>query len=142
MRKILKRIVLLLLCCFILGGCEKRTKPDDISEEMYKNAVYAIKLVDSYLEGKSSFEETMEKLYKIDVEYDYDYYLTLKMNDKGEIIDENLEFQRDPMINIEIIDIRGQMLYMEFANDEQKENTLEKIKELRDKLAERINYKK
>lgn len=141
-RKKTKRIfVALLTSVLLLSGCEEnKSKPEDISEEAYENAVYTIESIDSYLSEKSNLEETIEKLYKLDVKYDSDYYNTLSRNEEDELIDENLEFQRDPMINIEIVDIRIQTSAMDFGDEEYKEKTLKYIKKLRDELAEKINY--
>ena len=68
-------------------------------------------------------------IFCLDVEYDSEYYDTLSRKEEDEIIDENLEFERDPMFNIEIIVIKNQISAMDFGDEKYKEKILEYIKE-------------
>lgn len=65
-----KVLVLLFGCMMLLSGCGG--KPDDVSQEMYDTAVYAIDVTDMYLDGDETIEETKEKIDGLNAEYNPD----------------------------------------------------------------------
>lgn len=138
-----KVIAVLLMVSALLCGCGggNNDLPEGISEEAYEKAIQTVELTDLYLKEKLNLEETMAKLYNLDVDFDEDYLNSLSRNEDGELIDENSEYPRDGMVNVSIVDIRLQISTMDFGDDEYKKKTLENIRELRDELAEKINYK-
>lgn len=56
----MRKIIILMMCVIMLTGCGG--KPSDVSDEMYENAVYTIKVCDLYLDGEATQEETIEKI--------------------------------------------------------------------------------
>lgn len=61
MRKSMQPILILMSIIF-LTACGGNGKPDDVSEETYQKALYAIKVCDLYLDGEATQDETREKL--------------------------------------------------------------------------------
>lgn len=111
MKKVLIGIMVLILCVFTLG-CGGNKKPDGISDDMYEKAVYAIKVVDLYLNGEATQDETYEKIKAIKIGEFEDYQ----------------ESDRSIFTEIAILKLKN------YGN-------ISEIKEVRDKLAKEINYK-
>lgn len=71
-----------------------------------------------------------------------DYMRSLKKNDEGELIDENAECPKDVGVYMNIVDLRIQISVLDSdGTDDFKQKTIDNIKEIRNKLAKKINYK-
>ena len=111
MKKVLIGIMALILCVFAVG-CGGNKKPDGVSDDMYEKATYAIKVVDLYLNGEATQDETYEKI------------KTIKL---GEFKDYQ-EPDRSIFTEISILKLKN------YGN-------ISEIKEVRNELAKKINYK-
>lgn len=118
-RKLFLFVIIVITFLTACGG----GKPDDVSEEMYQNAVYAIKVVDLYLDGEATAKETYDKLDNMNLP-DSDTLI-----DKKEYADYSIW---QSIFSLKI-DIFGVNLGTTSLSD---------LKEDRNKLAEAINYKK
>lgn len=117
-----KFFTMLIVAVFMLTSCGGG-KPDDVSQEMYDYAVYAIKVTDLYLNGDCSIEETYKKLRDISLpEIEFDY---------------GRENKKDSSVNISISSLRTTALLVKLGS-----NNLSDLKKDRDELAKKINYKK
>lgn len=111
MKKVLIGIMVLMICVFIVG-CGGNKKPDGVSDDMYEKAVYAIKVVDLYLNGEATQDETYEKIKAIKIKEFKDYQ----------------EPDRSVFTEISILKLKN------YGN-------ISETKEVRDRLAKAINYK-
>lgn len=145
MNKQKKRIAaaLAIVICLMVAGCGENKKPDDISAEAYEKATTTIDAIDLYLDEKSDLDKTLDSLCEIemDISFDEEYMLSLERNENDELIDKTLEFPRDCAINADIFDIKNTASSMRFAEGENKQRVLEQIRDLRDGLAKKANYK-
>lgn len=120
MRKIKRFTVILLTTVLFLTACGGGGKPDDVSEEMYQKALYAIKVCDLYLDGSTTQEETIEKLKGIDTPD----------------IEVGSSSSNEVAIWSGIMGLHADCTKMKFEEFE-----LSSFKEHRNKIAEAINYK-
>lgn len=119
MRKILKGIIALILVCTLIAGCGESGKPDGVSDEMYEAAIYAIKVVDLYLDGESTIKETYDKLDSMKVpDYEMD------------------GIYKDMSIYTSIKGLETSVMCIELGTAE-----ISDLKDDRNELAEKINYK-
>ena len=116
-----KKLLLVVLVSCLLIGCGNK-KPDDVSEEVYDMAVYAIDVVDLYLDGEATIEETDEKLEQFDIDLDYD----------------DGEYEGDSSVEVDIIVLQTRVSSLELGYGT---TTITDVKEARNELAETINYK-
>lgn len=100
----------------LLMGCNGG-KPDDVSQEMYDVAVYAIKAADLYLNAESTSEEVYEKIDS----------LNIPETDAG---------SKDFLVDSSILRLKISILGADIGSQ-----NLTDVKEARNELAERINYK-
>lgn len=107
------------LCIATICACGRKEKPDDISKEMYDSAVYAIKVVDLYLDGDATIGETREKLNDMEIP-------------KAEI---GGEYEGDFSVELGISSLK-----LDISAIEAGTRTISNLKEDRDELAEEINY--
>lgn len=145
--KRMKKILILLILCVLLVGCGKSEseKPQDISEEAYLDAIDAIEIVDAYSDEKCDAEKAIKDLYEIDVDtdslLDSEYLMSLERNENNELIDEKMEYPRDISVYASIFDIQTQMSTLRLdIGEENKEKAVDSVMELRDELANKINY--
>lgn len=119
MRKTKEIIAILLVFLVVVGGCGNK-KPSGVSDEMYETAVKTIKIVDLYLDGEDTLEETSEKLSEI------------------KIPDSEIggEYENDFSVSIQITPFKTTILSIKLGTA-----TVSDLKEDRDALAESINYK-
>lgn len=114
-----RQLVLILLTIIFFTACGGGGKPDDVSEDMYETAVYAIKVVDLYLDGEATLEDTYEKLNNMKVpDYEMEYPYT------------------DFSINSSIIGLKTCALSLKTGDGQ-----ISDLKSKRDEIAEAINYK-
>lgn len=143
----MKKLLVAMLCIILLMGCGNgEEKPEDISEKAYSDAIKTIDIMDKYLDGDSDLEELMDELYEIDIDVDsvtdVEYFSTLDQNENGEYIDNSAEYPRDVSIYFDILDIQNQMsTLMLDIPEENKNQAVEIATEIRDELADAINYK-
>lgn len=121
MRKI-KGIIALILVCTLIAGCGESGKPDGVSDEMYEAAVYAIKVVDLYLDGESTIDDTYNKLNSMKLTN----YETLLGN--------------DDYVNYSVYVLTDSLRTDAFCI-EAGTMDISVLKEDRNKLAEKVNYK-
>lgn len=100
--------------------CGGRGKPDNVSQEMYDLAVYAIKVTDLYLDGHYSIGDTLKKLNSISL---------LEL-------DTDTEYRGDIFVDVKI---RSLLLTAHCVNA--GTHKMSDLKDKRDMLAEEINYK-
>lgn len=122
MKKVLIGIMALILGVFIVG-CGGNKKPDGVSQETYDLAIYTIKVVDLYLNGEASLEDTYSKIKEINVEIGYDS-----------------EYKQNSNISTTIFLLKSDISLMSLR-EKSDSSDLSKLKESRNKLAKEINYK-
>ena len=144
----MKKTLILLISCVLLIGCGKSEseKPQDISEEAYLDALDAVEIADAYSDEKYDVEKAITDLYEIDVDtdslLDSEYLMSLERNENNELIDEKMEYPRDISVYVSIFDIQTQMSTLRLdVGEENKEKAVDSVMELRDELADKINYK-
>ncbi len=115
-----KLVIFFLMICLCLVGCGEGGKPDNVSQEMYDLAVYAIKVTDLYLDGHYSIGDTLKKLNSISLPE----------------LDTDTEYRGDILVHVKI---RALLLTAHCVNAETQK--ISDFKDKRDKLAEEINYK-
>lgn len=112
-------LTIAVLCVAIICACGRNGKPDEISKEMYESAVYAIKVIDLYLDGDATLGETKEKLKDMEIP-------------KAEI---GGEYEGDFSVELGISSLKLDISAIEVGT-----GTISDLKEDRDELAEEINY--
>lgn len=118
----MKKIITMIFLFFLFNifyGCGGE-KPDDVGEEMYQKAIYAIKVCDLYLSGEATQEETIEKIKGIETPQ----------------IDIASTSHNEVLIYSGIMGLYADCTKMKFGEFE-----ISSFKEHRDKIAEAINYK-
>lgn len=116
----MKKIIAVILAMVVLmSGCGGN-KPSSVSDEMYEVAIRSIKVVDMYLDGEATVDETYDKLSEVDIP-------------DAEI---GGEYEKDFSVSIRIIPLKTTMLSIKRG-----ENNLSKLKEERNELAKIINYR-
>ena len=117
----MKKIFFLMIAlCFVLSACGNVKKPDNISQEMYDSAVYVIDVVDLYINGNETLEQTYDKLDNMNMpEADIDG-----------------EYSEDFGIHINISSIKTDLFGLRVGT-----TSLSDLKEDRNELAKAINYK-
>lgn len=111
-----KTIFIILLCTLLLTGCGD-PQPSDVSDSMYENAVYALNVVDKFLDGDATRDETYQKL-----------------DDMNIVVDDN--YEKDSSIEISLLSLRIDIFGLKVGTTD-----LSNLKEDRDSLADKINYK-
>lgn len=113
----MKKILLLIIGCIVfLSGCGG--KPDDVSQEMYDTAIYVIGATDMYLDGESTCDEVYEKIDSLNIPEE---------TETG-----------DSSVNLSILSIKIALFGSKESIGTQ---TISDVREARDKLADKINYK-
>lgn len=111
-----KALILLIMCVTLLTGCGG--KPSDVSQEMYDTAVYVIGATDMYLDGKATYDET------------YDKIESMTIPDATE--------SEDTSVDISILNIKTALLG---SKESIGTATISDVRDARDDLAKKINYK-
>ncbi|MCM1237247.1 MAG: hypothetical protein NC489_44835 [Ruminococcus flavefaciens] len=123
MKSILKKVIVISLCCILLVGCGGNKKPDDVSQETYDLAVYTIKVVDLYLNGEATLDDTYSKTKEMKVKFDYDS-----------------EYKQEDVVLTAIYCVQSDISIMSLR-EKANSSDLSTLKQDRDKLAKKINYK-
>lgn len=113
----MKKLIVLLVLSLSLLGCGKSGKPDDISQEMYDTGIYALNVIDRYLDGEAD-RETTDKLLD-----------ELSFPDSETVKDLTIKFKIDN-IGFTLFD----------TNDIVGKSGISDVKEERDELADLLNY--
>lgn len=125
----MKRYFLIFVASIIfLSGCSGKTHK--LREEVYKEAVSVIEVMDSYIKGELSAADADDKLSEISI-------VPLESDTKESV---------NGKVEADLLKI--QIYFMDYASFGEKGGDGKKnysdiyFKELRDKVAEQINYKK
>lgn len=120
-------IIAIIVVIFAISGESRNGKPNDVSQEMYDLAVYAIKIADRYLDGEDSIEETYEKLESISLpEITFDY---------------SGQYKKDTSVNTAISHLQSSAFSIKLGSKGIGSANMSDFKKARDELAEKINYK-
>ena len=112
-----KIIATLLVMSMLMCGCGG--KPEKISDGMYESASYVVRVVDMYLDGEATIDETYEKIDALNIVEDEKY-------------------SADTLISAYILGIEVDVLSLKTSYGTAD---MSKLREGRDKLAKEINYK-
>lgn len=140
-----KKLLLVVIMCCLLVGCGNK-KPDDVSDKAYSDAVKTIDIMGAYSDGKYDEEEIIHELYEIEIDtdklFDEEYLNSLERNSEGELVDNSSQYPRDVSVYVDIVDIRIQMSTLELdIGENNKKDSINTAMEIKEELAETINYK-